>query len=75
LPVSVFNHANTAVGADGVAYVTDIIPTILEMTGVELPARFEGRPAQTMIGRSLSGVIGTVQVQIMPLPGEALLFA
>jgi arylsulfatase len=39
------------------SYVTDIMPTILEMTGVELPAEYDGRPPQEMLGRSLTGLL------------------
>ena len=35
-------------------YVTDIAPTILELTGVSAPAqRYGGRPVEPMIGRNL----------------------
>jgi arylsulfatase/uncharacterized sulfatase len=36
------------------AYVTDIMPTILELTGVHAPnGRYGGRPVERMVGRSL----------------------
>ncbi len=39
------------------SYVTDIMPTILEMAGVEHPNEFEGRTVEPLRGRSLTGVL------------------
>lgn len=53
----------TARPTDALAYVTDITPTILDITGVEAPAgRFGGRPVEPIVGRSLLPLIrGEVQ--------------
>jgi arylsulfatase len=39
------------------SYVTDIMPTILDIAGVEHPKEFEGRTVGPMRGRSLTGVL------------------
>lgn len=39
------------------AYVTDIMPTILELTGVSYPAKFEDRKIEPMRGRSMAGLL------------------
>jgi arylsulfatase len=39
------------------AYVTDIMPTILELTGLEYPAEFRGRRVEAMRGRSMLGLL------------------
>lgn len=39
------------------AYVTDIMPTILELAGQEYPAEFRGRPVEPMRGRSMLGLL------------------
>ncbi len=45
------------------AYVTDIMPTILELAGHEYPAEFRGRPVEPMRGRSMLGLLdGTKEV-------------
>ena len=41
---------------DSFAYVTDIMPTILELTKLEHPEKFRGRNVKPMRGRSLAGV-------------------
>lgn len=39
-------------------YVTDIAPTLLELSGVARPVgRYEGRPIEPMTGRSLTGLL------------------
>jgi arylsulfatase len=42
---------------DAFAYVTDVMPTILELAGVEHPATFEGRRIEPMRGRSMAGLL------------------
>ena len=42
---------------DGFAYITDIMPTLLDAAGVEHPKQFEGRTVERMSGRSLCGVL------------------
>jgi arylsulfatase A-like enzyme len=43
--------------SDALAYVTDIMPTILKLTGVAYPAELEGRKVEPMRGRSLVGLL------------------
>jgi arylsulfatase len=48
--------------SDAFAYVWDIMPTILEIAGVEYPTEFEGRNVEPMRGRSVFGLLnGTDQ--------------
>jgi arylsulfatase len=42
---------------DAFAYVTDIMPTILEITGVDHVTEFEGRKIEPMRGRSMLGLL------------------
>jgi len=42
---------------DSFAYVTDIMPTILELAELEHPAKYQGREVEPMRGRSLTGVL------------------
>ena len=42
---------------DAFAYVTDIMPTILEITGVDHVTEFEGRKIEPMRGRSMVGLL------------------
>ncbi len=42
---------------DAFAYVWDLMPTILELTGTEHPGEFQGRQTEPMRGRSLSGIL------------------
>jgi arylsulfatase A-like enzyme len=42
---------------DAFAYVTDVMPTMLEMAGMEHPSEFRGRKVERMRGRSLVGVL------------------
>ncbi len=49
---------------DGFFYVTDIMPTILEMAGVEHPKEFQGRKIEPMRGRSLSGVLSASKTEL-----------
>ena len=39
------------------AYVWDIMPTILELTGIRHPKRFRGRQVERIRGKSLTGVL------------------
>ncbi|MGL1889930.1 MAG: arylsulfatase [Reichenbachiella sp.] len=39
------------------AYVTDVMPTLLEMVGVKKPDSFKGNPILPMKGKSLTGVL------------------
>jgi arylsulfatase len=43
--------------SDAFAYVTDIMPTILELAGVDHPSEFKGRTVEPMRGRSMSGLL------------------
>ena len=42
---------------DSFAYITDIMPTILEFAGIEHPEKYRGREVERMRGKSLAGVI------------------
>jgi arylsulfatase len=42
---------------DPFAYVTDIMPTILELAGVDYPDKFQGRKIEPMRGRSMAGIL------------------
>ena len=42
---------------DAFAYVTDIVPTMLEMAGLEHPTKYDGREVATMRGRSITGLL------------------
>lgn len=47
---------------DSFAYVWDLMPTILDIAGIEHPDSYQGRPVEPMRGRSLKGVRkGTAQ--------------
>ena len=46
------------------SYVTDIMPTLLEMAGVEHPREFEGREAEPLVGRSLTGVLSGASTEV-----------
>jgi arylsulfatase len=39
------------------AYVWDIMPTILELTGIQHPKRYQGRQVERMRGKSLNGLL------------------
>jgi arylsulfatase len=43
--------------SDAFAYVWDIMPTILDIAGVEYPAEFRGRKIEAMRGRSMVGLL------------------
>jgi len=42
---------------DEFAYVWDIMPTILELAGIEAPEQYQGRQVENMRGKSLSGLL------------------
>lgn len=42
---------------DAFTYVWDVMPTILELAGVEYPAELNGRELEAMRGRSMSGLL------------------
>lgn len=48
---------NGGVQNDAFAYVTDIMPTILEITGVDHVTEFQGRKIEPMRGRSMVGLL------------------
>jgi arylsulfatase len=49
---------------DGFFYVTDIMPTILEMAGIKHPKEYRGRKIEPMRGRSLSGVLSASKTEV-----------
>ena len=42
---------------DAFAYVTDVMPTLLEIAGVDYPSEFKGRRVEPMRGRSMRGLL------------------
>ena len=52
MPPGQIQHEWKAVG-----YVTDIMPTILEIAGVDYATEFVGRSIEPMRGRSMSGLL------------------
>ena len=42
---------------DAFAYVTDIMPTMLEMAGIKHPNKYRGREVAPMRGRSITGLL------------------
>jgi arylsulfatase len=46
------------------SYVTDIMPTILDMTGIEHPKEFRGRKIEPMMGRSLSEILTGSEAEV-----------
>ena len=49
---------------DAFSYVTDIMPTILELAGLEHPREFRGRQVERMRGRSMVGVLSGAKKNI-----------
>jgi arylsulfatase len=49
---------------DAFSYVTDIMPTILDMAGIEHPKEFRGRKVEPMMGRSLSEILSGSTTEI-----------
>jgi arylsulfatase len=50
--------------ADAFSYVTDIMPTVLEMAGLDHPKTFRGREVERMRGRSLAGVLSGTRTSV-----------
>ena len=50
--------------ADGFAYVWDLMPTILEFTGIPHPPKFQGRTMEGMRGKSLKGVLSGTEKSV-----------
>jgi arylsulfatase len=49
---------------DSFAYVTDVMPTLLEMAGVEHPSRYRGRTIEPMRGRPLTGILSGARASV-----------
>jgi arylsulfatase len=49
---------------DAFTYVTDVMPTILEMAGVEYPSGWRGRRVEPMRGRSIAGILSGTQDRV-----------
>ncbi len=49
---------------DAFSYVTDIMPTILEMAGIQHPKEFRGRKIEPMMGRSLSEILSGSETEL-----------
>jgi len=49
---------------DAFAYVTDVMPTILDMAGVEHPREYAGRKVERMRGVSLAGVLSGDRAEV-----------
>jgi arylsulfatase len=49
---------------DAFAYVWDVMPTVLELTGIQQPKEFRGRPLEPMMGKSLSGVLNSSENEV-----------
>ena len=47
----------TRVHIDAFAYVTDVMPTLLRIAGVDYPTEFKGREVESMRGRSMLGLL------------------
>jgi len=46
------------------SYVTDIMPTILEMVNLEHPKEYQGRTVEPLVGRSLAGVLSSASAEV-----------
>ena len=46
------------------SYVTDIMPTILELTGTKHPKEFGGRKVEPMMGRSFSEILAGSEAEL-----------
>ena len=61
---------------DSFAYVTDIMPTILELAKLEHPKNYQGRKVERMRGRSLAGITSGTQehtyTKDVPIGGEMI---
>ena len=49
---------------DAFSYVTDIMPTILEMAGIQHPKEFRRRKIEPMMGRSLSEILSGSKTEL-----------
>ena len=49
---------------DAFSYVTDIMPTILDMAGLEHPRGYKGRRVEPMRGRSIVGVLSGLNEEV-----------
>jgi arylsulfatase len=49
---------------DAFAYVTDIMPTMLEMAGLEHPKTFNGNKVEPMRGHSMTGVLSATRKEV-----------
>ncbi|UCE64867.1 MAG: arylsulfatase [Nitrospirota bacterium] len=49
---------------DGLAYVWDVMPTILEFAGIPYPEKHQGRQVEPMRGRSLKGLLSGSSVMV-----------
>lgn len=49
---------------DAFSYVTDIMPTVLDMTGIEHPDEYGGRKIEPIMGRSLSEILSASEVEV-----------
>jgi arylsulfatase len=50
--------------AEAFSYATDVMPTVLEMAGIEHPKKFRGREVEQMRGRSLAGVLSGTRTSV-----------
>ncbi len=49
---------------DAFSYVTDIMPTMLEMAGIEHPREYRGRDVERMRGKSIVGVLSGARSEV-----------
>ncbi len=49
---------------DAFSYVTDIMPTILEMAGLDHPRTYRGQEVERMRGRSITGVLSGARTEV-----------
>jgi arylsulfatase len=49
---------------DGFSYITDVMPTLLEVAGVEPPTKFNGHEVERIRGRSLAPVLSGEQASV-----------
>ncbi len=49
---------------DVFSYVTDIMPTILDITGIEHPKEYRGQKIEPMMGRSLSKILAGSEAEV-----------
>ncbi len=56
---------------DALAYITDIMPTMLEMAKLKHPEKYRGRDVEPMRGRSISNLLSGEQTEVYS-PGESI---